>query len=102
MGKPLIDPDPYYQDKNVSLVMKKRCFNRNVQTYVVLDKNKLIYRFSTTKALWCLGPLNPLRRACTRILTHSVFNNLIMLTILTNCGFMIKEDPPQWVNDYVE
>lgn len=75
---------------------------RNFQTYVVLDKNKQIYRFSAQKALWCLGPLNPLRRACSRILTHSVFNNLIMLTILTNCGFMIKEDPPQWVNDYVE
>lgn len=91
----LIKTSKFLKSMNENLSMK-------FQTYVVLDKNKLIYRFSTTKALWCLGPLNPLRRACTRILTHSVFNNLIMLTILTNCGFMIKEDPPQWVNDYVE
>nr|BAA04133.1 voltage-gated sodium channel [Halocynthia roretzi] len=69
----LVDPDPFYANK---------------KTYVVFDKNKVIYRFSCEKALFCLGPLNPVRRIANMIYIHSVFNSVIMLTILVNCGFM--------------
>ena len=59
-------------------------------------------------ALYVLGPLNPIRRVTTQILTMSLFNNLIMTTILINCVVMMKakteDDDPigKLLDDYVE
>nr|CAB3265897.1 sodium channel protein type 9 subunit alpha [Phallusia mammillata] len=86
--RPLVDPDHYYDDKN---------------TYIVLDQNYNIYRFSATRALYCFGPLSFVRRIANRVLVHSLFNSFIMLTILVNCFFMTQNTSNMpWVNNYVE
>ncbi|KAG6444901.1 hypothetical protein O3G_MSEX003637 [Manduca sexta] len=71
---PLEDIDPFYH---------------NQRTFMVIDKRKYIYRFSATKALWLLGPFNPIRRAAINILFQPLFSLLIICTILVNCIFMI-------------
>lgn len=73
VGVPLVDPDPHYADKG---------------TYVVIDAQKTIYRFSLHYALYAFGPLNPIRRVTSKILTMPIFNNLIICTILLNCYCM--------------
>lgn len=75
IGVPLVDPDPHYADKG---------------TYVVVDNNKMVYRFSMHYALYIFGPLNPIRRMTTQILTKSLFSQLIMTTIIINCMCMVK------------
>uniref|UniRef100_H2ZFQ5 Sodium channel protein n=1 Tax=Ciona savignyi TaxID=51511 RepID=H2ZFQ5_CIOSA len=94
--RPLVDPDPYYDDKN---------------TYIILDQNYVIYRFSATRSLYFIGALNIFRRIAARILVHSypfthiiIFSRIIiMLTILVNCIFMTMDTTDKdWVNDYVE
>ncbi|CAF1576192.1 unnamed protein product [Rotaria sordida] len=40
------------------------------------------------------------RRLAIRILTHSLFSTLVMLTILTNCVFMTLKNVPE-MNEYV-
>jgi len=86
----LVDPDEYYSDK---------------QTYVILDANYSIWRFTSTWAFYCIPPLCFLRVIANKILVHRLFNNFIMLTILTNCFFMAYnfEDPvtksnPDWID----
>ncbi|ODM93579.1 Sodium channel protein 60E [Orchesella cincta] len=44
-----------------------------------------IYRFSCSKSLYLLGPLNPIRRFAIFVITHRWFDILIILTILANC-----------------
>ncbi|XP_077966258.1 sodium channel protein type 3 subunit alpha-like isoform X1 [Styela clava] len=83
----LVDIDPYYADK---------------RTYVILDKNYVIYRLTCDRALYCLGPLNIVRKITNRIYIHSVFNSIIMLTILCNCFFMTFGKNIDWVDNYVE
>nr|BCR34228.1 sodium channel protein type 1 subunit alpha [Ciona intestinalis] len=86
--RPLVDPDPYYDDKN---------------TFIILDQNYVIYRFSATRALYLFGALNIMRRIASRVLVHSLFNSIIMVTILVNCIFMTMDTTDKdWVNDYVE
>uniref|UniRef100_F6QCF9 Sodium channel protein n=1 Tax=Ciona intestinalis TaxID=7719 RepID=F6QCF9_CIOIN len=86
--RPLVDPDPYYDDKN---------------TFIILDQNYVIYRFSATRALYLFGALNIMRRIACRVLVHSLFNSIIMVTILVNCIFMTMDTTDKdWVNDYVE
>uniref|UniRef100_A0A8C0H438 Sodium channel protein n=1 Tax=Chelonoidis abingdonii TaxID=106734 RepID=A0A8C0H438_CHEAB len=77
IGVPLEDLDPFYSDK---------------KTFIVLNKGKAIFRFSTTPALYMLGPFNPLRRAAIKVM-------FIMITILTNCVFMAMSDPPPWAKN---
>ncbi|PNI74008.1 SCN5A isoform 8 [Pan troglodytes] len=86
IGEPLEDLDPFYS---------------NQKTFIVLNKGKTIFRFSATNALYVLSPFHPIRRAAVKILVHSLFNMLIMCTILTNCVFMAQHDPPPWTK-YVE
>ncbi|XP_044855593.1 sodium channel protein type 4 subunit alpha-like [Mauremys mutica] len=83
-GVPLEDLDPFYSDK---------------KTFIVLNKGKAIFRFSTTPALYMLGPFNPLRRGAIKVLIHSLFSMFIMITILTNCVFMTMSDPPPWAKN---
>ncbi|XP_062424759.1 sodium channel protein type 5 subunit alpha-like [Rhea pennata] len=73
IGEPLEDLDPYYKDRKV---------------FIVLNKQKTIFRFTATRALWILSPFHPLRRIAIKILVHSLFTWFIMCTIITNCVFM--------------
>uniref|UniRef100_G3TLD7 Sodium channel protein n=1 Tax=Loxodonta africana TaxID=9785 RepID=G3TLD7_LOXAF len=86
IGVPLEDLDPFYSTQ---------------KTFIVLNKDKTIFRFSATDALYLFSPFHPVRRAAVKILVHSCFSMLIMCTILTNCVFMAQHDPPPWTK-YVE
>ncbi|NXH51612.1 SCN5A protein, partial [Rhabdornis inornatus] len=95
IGEPLEDLDPYYKDHKI---------------FIVLNKQKTIYRFTATRALWIFSPFHPIRRRAIKILVHSypfiLFTWFIMCTIVTNCVFMAltessKSSSPSW-NTYVE
>ncbi|NXQ83353.1 SCN5A protein, partial [Nyctibius grandis] len=73
IGEPLEDLDPYYEDSKI---------------FIVLNKQKTIFRFTATRALWILSPFHPIRRTAIKILVHSLFTLFIMCTIITNCVFM--------------
>lgn len=81
IGVPLEDLDPFYSTQ---------------QTFIVLNKGKSIFRFTATKAMYLLDPFNPFRTGAIKVLIHSIFSFFIMITILTNCFFMTKSDPPPW------
>ncbi|NXJ24383.1 SCN5A protein, partial [Dicrurus megarhynchus] len=90
IGEPLEDLDPYYKDHKV---------------FIVLNKQKTIYRFTATRALWIFSPFHPIRRRAIKILVHSYpfFTWFIMCTILTNCVFMaLTESSSSSWNTYVE
>uniref|UniRef100_A0A8C3XY92 Sodium channel protein n=1 Tax=Catharus ustulatus TaxID=91951 RepID=A0A8C3XY92_CATUS len=53
IGEPLEDLDPYYKDHKV---------------FIVLNKQKIIYRFTATRALWIFSPFHPIRRRAIKIL----------------------------------
>uniref|UniRef100_A0A8C5IID1 Sodium channel protein n=1 Tax=Junco hyemalis TaxID=40217 RepID=A0A8C5IID1_JUNHY len=53
IGEPLEDVDPYYKDHKV---------------FIVLNKQKIIYRFTATRALWIFSPFHPIRRRAIKIL----------------------------------
>nr|AAC63049.1 voltage-gated sodium channel homolog BdNa1 [Bdelloura candida] len=73
-GGQLIDEiDPYYYDK---------------RSFVVINKSKNIYRFTTTKAFFLFSPFNPVRTSAIKILTHPLFSIVVLLTIITNCIIM--------------
>ncbi|XP_042730541.1 sodium channel protein type 2 subunit alpha-like isoform X4 [Lagopus leucura] len=84
VSEPLEDLDPYYINK---------------KTFIVLNKGKTIFRFSATSALYLLSPFNVIRRVAIKILVHSLFSMLIMLTILTNCVFMTWRKLPEWTKN---
>ncbi|XP_010156621.1 PREDICTED: sodium channel protein type 2 subunit alpha-like, partial [Eurypyga helias] len=84
VSEPLEDLDPYYINK---------------KTFIVLNKGKTIFRFSATPALYLLSPFNVIRRIAIKILVHSLFSMLIMLTILTNCVFMTWNNLPDWTKN---
>ncbi|XP_075701879.1 sodium channel protein type 4 subunit alpha isoform X3 [Rhinoderma darwinii] len=81
IGVPLEDLDPFYSTQ---------------KTFIVLNKGKAVFRFTATKAMYLLDPLNPLRTGAIKVLIHSIFSFFIMITILTNCVFMTMSDPPPW------
>ncbi|NWI92885.1 SCN2A protein, partial [Pitta sordida] len=56
VSEPLEDLDPYYINK---------------KTFIVLNKGKIIYRFSATPALYLFSPFNIIRRIAIKILVHS-------------------------------
>ncbi|KFW83952.1 Sodium channel protein type 10 subunit alpha, partial [Manacus vitellinus] len=56
IGEPLEDFDPYYSDH---------------KTFMVLNKQRTIFRFTATPALCIFGPFNPIRKAAIEILTNS-------------------------------
>ncbi|NXX37051.1 SCN5A protein, partial [Nicator chloris] len=77
IGEPLEDLDPYYKDHKI---------------FIVLNRQKTIYRFTATRALWIFSPFHPIRRRAIKILLHfsihTLFTWFIMCTIITNCVFM--------------
>ncbi|ODM93572.1 Sodium channel protein 60E [Orchesella cincta] len=59
-----------------------------VDTFCVLSKKfgrHYIFRYSSTKSLYLLGPLHPIRKIAILITTHRVFDLVIIFTILCNC-----------------
>ncbi|XP_010074891.1 PREDICTED: sodium channel protein type 11 subunit alpha-like [Pterocles gutturalis] len=56
IGEPLEDLDPYYSDH---------------KTFMVINKRRIIFRFTATPALCIAGPFNPVRKAAIKILIHS-------------------------------
>ncbi|XP_060036392.1 sodium channel protein type 11 subunit alpha [Erinaceus europaeus] len=73
VSKPLEDLDPFY---------------RNHKIFMVLNKKRTIYRFSAKRALFILGPFNPLRNFVIRISVHSLFSMFIICTVIINCVLM--------------
>ena len=59
-----------------------------LQTFIVLNKGKAIFRFSATSALYILTPFNPLRKIAIKILVHSYpfqVIDIIYLYIIYKC-----------------
>uniref|UniRef100_UPI00398EC875 sodium channel protein type 4 subunit alpha B n=1 Tax=Pristiophorus japonicus TaxID=55135 RepID=UPI00398EC875 len=84
VAEPLEELDPFYSSK---------------RTFIVLNKGKAIFRFSTTPACYMLSPFHPLRRGAIKVLIHSLFSLFIMFTILANCVFMTMSDPAPWTKN---
>ncbi|XP_062381964.1 sodium channel protein type 4 subunit alpha A [Sardina pilchardus] len=82
LNTPLEDIDPYYKE--------------NQKTFIVVTKGNTIFRFNADPACYILSPFNLLRRGSIRILIHSIFSMIIMITILANCVFMTMSNPPPW------
>ncbi|CAF3645565.1 unnamed protein product [Rotaria sp. Silwood1] len=85
IGKPIEEIDWYYRTEYV---------------FMVVNRNKTIFRFSSTPACFIFSPFSCLRRLAIRILTHSLFSTFVILTILTNCIFMTLKNVPD-TNEYV-
>lgn len=49
-----------------------------LQTFVVLNKGKAIFRFSATSALYIFSPFHPIRRIAIRVLVHSYPYRLLL------------------------
>lgn len=63
-----------------------------LQTFIVLNKGKAIFRFSATSALYILTPFNPLRKIAIKILVHSYpfqVININYLCVIYKC-FLAK------------
>jgi len=73
-GVPLEEIDEYYK--------------RNEHTFIVVNNNKQIFRFSSEKSLFIFRPECVFRRLAIYLLTHSLFSALVMITILANCVVM--------------
>lgn len=85
IGIPLEDLDPYYSDKKVrAWAGSSVCLSVVIclpvpgltalsllQTFIVLNKGKAIFRFSATPALYVLSPFSVVRRSAIKVLIHS-------------------------------
>ncbi|NWI86880.1 SCNAA protein, partial [Pitta sordida] len=56
IGEPLEDFDPYYSDH---------------KTFMVINKERTIFRFTAAHALFIFGPFNPIRKMAIKILINS-------------------------------
>ncbi|XP_028841801.1 sodium channel protein type 4 subunit alpha-like [Denticeps clupeoides] len=65
--QPLEELDPFYKAQN---------------TFIALNKNNNIFRFSAGRACFILGPLNIVRRGAINVLTHSFFSVFMLLALL--------------------
>ena len=64
------------------------------QTFVIISKKLKryhIFRFSATRALFCLAPWNKLRKFCLTVISNQWFDWFILLTIIVNCLFMMVQ-----------
>jgi len=93
-GIPLEEVDDFYKNDYVNyliyflifyFLLFLICFSK---TFIVINKNHQIYRFSAQKALCLLDPFSQIRRFAIYLLTHSLFSIFVMITILVNCVFM--------------
>lgn len=51
----------------------------------MVDANKNLHRYSSSKALFLFNPINSVRRAAIRILSHRLWTIFILSIILANC-----------------
>ncbi|XP_007644469.1 sodium channel protein type 7 subunit alpha isoform X1 [Cricetulus griseus] len=82
VSEPLEDMDPYYYVK------------RN--TFMVLNRNRVIFRFNAVSIFCTLSPFSSLRRVAIKILVNPLFRLLILISVLTDSFFMSMSNPPQW------
>lgn len=54
----------------------------------MIGRDNNINRFSASNGLFIFSPFNPVRRTAILVLTHSLFNLIIITVIVTNCIFM--------------
>ncbi|NXK71417.1 SCN4A protein, partial [Amazona guildingii] len=93
IGEPLEDIDSYYSDH---------------KTFMVLNKSRIIYRFTATSALCIISPFNPVRKAAIKIMIHSypfiewnfflnllftLFTRFVIFTVVLNCVSMTVNLP---------
>lgn len=55
------------------------------QTFIVINKNKQLFRFSSTNALGIFSPTSTLRSNAIRIITHPFYAIFMVLVILAFC-----------------
>uniref|UniRef100_H2ZPT9 Sodium channel protein n=1 Tax=Ciona savignyi TaxID=51511 RepID=H2ZPT9_CIOSA len=72
------------------------------QTYIVVNEHGSIFRFSKAESLFLLGQNSRLRTAAINLFIKPMFSNFIMLVIMFNCACMVLENPPHWIDDYLE
>ena len=73
-----------------------------LQTYVVLNSQGTIFRFSKAKCLFLLDQNHQLRKGAIKIFTAPLFVHFITLVILCNCACMVLVEPPSWIENYLE
>lgn len=83
VAEPLEDVDPYFYVK------------RN--TFMVLNKNRIIFRFNAASIIGTLSPFNTIRRTTIKVLIHPWFRLLILLSVLTDCMFLSMSNLPEWI-----
>uniref|UniRef100_A0A4W5R853 Sodium channel protein n=1 Tax=Hucho hucho TaxID=62062 RepID=A0A4W5R853_9TELE len=66
-------------------------FYKSHKTFIVITKGNTLFRFNAEPAGYILTPFSILRRGSIKILIM-----FIMLTIISNCAFMMMSDPPAW------
>uniref|UniRef100_A0A8I3QMG7 Sodium channel protein n=1 Tax=Canis lupus familiaris TaxID=9615 RepID=A0A8I3QMG7_CANLF len=87
--KTTAEPQPRPQlDLKVSRKLPKLYGDIPHETFMVLNKKRTIYRFSAKRALFILGPFNPIRSLAIKISVHSLFSMFIICTVIINCVFM--------------
>ncbi|KAM5279896.1 sodium channel protein type 7 subunit alpha [Ctenodactylus gundi] len=82
VAEPLEDVDPYYYMK------------RN--TFIVLNKNRTIFRFNAASVLCTLSPLSTIRGTTVKVLIHPYPLLLILISVLTDCVLMTMNNLPEW------
>ncbi|XP_032142506.1 sodium channel protein type 7 subunit alpha isoform X2 [Sapajus apella] len=82
VSEPLEDVDPYYHEKK--------------NTFIVLNKNRTIFRFNAASILCTLSPFNCIRGTTIKVLVHPLFRLFILISVLTDCIFMSLTDLPKW------
>nr|CAB3265895.1 sodium channel protein type 4 subunit alpha B-like [Phallusia mammillata] len=84
--KVLKDPDDFYQKK----------------TYVMVNKQGSIFRFSKARSLFLFDPTNRLRSAAADLYIRPMFAHFIMFVIICNCACMVPAEPVWWIENYLE
>ncbi|XP_051808157.1 sodium channel protein type 4 subunit alpha B-like [Acanthochromis polyacanthus] len=64
-------------------------FYQSQKTFMVLSKGNIIHRFNCESVCFLLSPFNLLRTFCIKLLLHPFSRIFMLLTILTNCVFML-------------
>ncbi|XP_008059475.1 sodium channel protein type 7 subunit alpha, partial [Carlito syrichta] len=82
VSEPLEDVDPYYYKKK--------------NTFIVLNKNRTIFRFNAASILCTLSPFSSIRGTTIKVLVHPFFRLLILISVLTDCIFLSMSNLPKW------
>ncbi|XP_033612299.1 sodium channel protein type 7 subunit alpha [Fukomys damarensis] len=82
VSEPLEDVDPYYY------LSKK--------TFMVLNKNRTIFRFNAASIFCTLSPFSTIRGTTIKVLIHPLFQLLILISVLTDCILMTMNNLPEW------